>query len=183
MPYAVRAMLVIVIAILGTTFVRAEQPFDSPPGSFKIERADESTKVSIIMRLSDEDDEDNFQATFDFKVRGRDELRSPDGTIFVVNGTPVRGLCFVHIGLKFQNGDLMYINNVNERVARFLKGQAAQLAKGYLYAEAISGRKISMKVIEAYSHRAPQYHFAVGIGERGELYLASRVRVELPHPD
>jgi hypothetical protein len=32
----------------------------------------------------------------------------------------------VHIWLRIGNGDLMFINNINERVARFLMGQAAE---------------------------------------------------------
>ena len=69
------------------------------------------------------------------------------------------------------NGDLLFLNDVNGRVAKLLNGNAVEWAKYWLRVNKISGRLISLAAIEGESpgiRRA--YEFAIKVGKE-ERYL------------
>jgi hypothetical protein len=98
--------------------------------SSTVARAQEASDRTQVERLAVA--EDTLHAIFDSDgkfYRGfysERKYRNTDGTVFAVYEKSATGN--VHIWLRFGNGDLMFINDINERVARFLKGQAADQA-------------------------------------------------------
>jgi hypothetical protein len=161
---------------------RGQDKRSQAPAPIQIERTkDNHSVVSIAVPLSA--DEGNLQANFDFgETRGfGGRFVNADATIIAVNHQPATKSSYVHIWLRFENGDLMFINNVNGRVARLLKGQSAEWAQYFLLVEAISGRKVLLRAIEGTSpNLAREYNFAIRIDERGQIFLASRVSLKLP---
>jgi hypothetical protein len=144
----------------------------------KIERG----TLSITVPFSDDDDS-SLRLAFDFlDTRAFDDsVKNADGSINAITTAPATKSGFVHLWLKSKKGDLMFINDVNGRVARLLKGQAAEWATGWLYASAISGRKVFLEAIEGESPgKRREYKFSITVGERGELSLASPVVLKAP---
>jgi hypothetical protein len=98
-----------------------------------------------------------------------------DGTIIAINHRPVTKSSYVHMWLRLSDGDLLFLNNVNERVARLLRGRFAESATGFLRVEAITGRKISLQTVDFSDFRGTQfkeYNFAITVKGKGQLSLA-----------
>jgi hypothetical protein len=94
----------------------------------------------------------------------------------VISNFPATKSGFVHIWLTFASDDLLFINNVNGRVARLLKGQAAEWAENWLIATEIPGRVISLAAIEGESPGVRRaYEFAIKVGDSEGIMLASPV--------
>ena len=162
-----------IASIFMTSVTLAEPPLDNG-----------GPKVSITVPLSDGDG--NLASLFSFPdtTKFGDNLENADGSIKVITTAPATKCGFVHIWVTLENGDLFFINDVNGRVTRFLKGQAAEWAENWLVATAITGRKVFLSAIEGVSPGARrEYNFAIQIGGRGEISLASAVRLKLPERD
>jgi hypothetical protein len=142
------------------------------------------TKIEMVAPLCDGGT--TVRAIFDFPgtVKFGGTFRSADGKISAITTAPATKSGFVHIAVRLDNGDLLFLTDINERVARLLKGQAAEGAENWLLATGISGRKVFLSAIEGESPGVRrEYNFAIRIGERGEIFLASRVTLKLPHSD
>jgi hypothetical protein len=130
--------------------------------------------TSLIVSLGDDDD-GNLECSVS-SLRGLDSFSNKEENIKVVYTRPATKSGYVHMWLTFENGDLLFLNDVNGRVAKLLNGNAAEWAKSWLRATKISGRLISVAAIEGespYVRRA--YEFAIKVGKRGEISLASPV--------
>jgi hypothetical protein len=128
--------------------------------------------TSLIVSL---DDDGNLECSVS-SFRGLDSFSNKEENIKVVNRWPATKSGYVHMWLTFETGDLLFLNDVNGRVAKLLNGNAAEWAKSWLAATKISGRLISLAAIEGespYVRRA--YEFAIKVGKRGEISLASPV--------
>jgi len=126
----------------------------------------------------------DLHATFDFgKTKGflgsssnpdQDSFVNADGTIIAINHIPATKSSFVHMWLRLSDSDLLFLNNVNERVARLLRGRFAESAIGFLRVEAITGRKISMQTVDFRGTQFKEYNFAITVKGKGQLSLANR---------
>ena len=124
----------------------------------------------------------DLHATFDFgKTKGflgssknpdQDSFVSADGTIIAINHQPATKSSFVHMWLRLSDGDLLFLNNVNERVARLLRGRFAESAEDFLRVEAIAGRKISLQTVDFRGTQRKEYNFGITVKGRGQLSLA-----------
>lgn len=133
------------------------------------------------------DDEGDLHANFDFGATkgflgpsgnpaSQDPFVNADGTIIAVNHQPQTKSSNVHLWLRLARGDLMFLNDVNGRIARLLKGRFAESAKYFLRVELIAGRKILLQTVDfagdyGTPDRAPRYSFAVLVKSTGEFAL------------
>jgi hypothetical protein len=153
--------------------------------SVRVERTkDHHLVVLLTVPLRDEATFDgDLHATFDFgKTKGflgsssnpeQDSFVNAEGTIIAINHIPATKSSFVHMWLRLSDGDLLFLNNVNERVARLLRGRFAERAQSFLRVEAIAGRKISLQTVD-FSKKFPyeDYNFAITVNGKGQLSLA-----------
>jgi hypothetical protein len=104
------------------------------------------------------------------------------GPVLATNEVPATKSGYVHIWIRSDNGDLLFINNVNDRVARLLKGvgDAAEWAGYWLVATKVDGRNVQMMAVEGTSpNLRHKYVFTVHVGENGKLSLASKVELKM----
>jgi hypothetical protein len=74
-----------------------------------------------------------------------------------------------------KDGDLLFLNNVNDRVARLLRGRFAESAQGFLRVEAIVDRKIFLQTVDYRNYRNNKfedYNFAITVKGKAQLSLA-----------
>ncbi len=138
--------------------------------------------VAFTIPLSE--DEGSLNATFDFGVtRGflgpssnpsdQTGFSNADKTIVAVNHQPVVKSSYVHLFLRSStSGDVTFINNVNERIARLLKGKWAETAKYFLRIESISGRNITFQTVDFGSANREKYEFTTTFSRDGTFSLA-----------
>jgi len=146
----------------------------------------EGAKVLLTVPIEEGID---LEATFDFakspkaaflssstnRTQGSVLFVNADGTIIAVSHIPVTKSSYVHLWLRLSDGDLLFLNNVNERVARLLRGRFAESAKGFLRVEAIDGRKIFLQTIDYRNFKGGKfddYKFAITVKGKGQLSLA-----------
>jgi hypothetical protein len=94
-----------------------------------IGKATENT--SLIVSL---DDDGNLACSVS-SFRGLDSFSNKEENIKVVNRRPATKSGYVHMWLTFENGDLLFLNDVNGRVAKLLNGNAAEWARNWLLAK------------------------------------------------
>jgi hypothetical protein len=128
------------------------------PDSIRIEQRtkDNQSVVSLTVPLSH--DEGDLQAKVDFgetKVflgsssnPNKDGFLNADNSILAVNHQPMTKSSYVYIWPRVTDGDLIFPNNVNRRVARLLKGHFSESANYVLRVEAIVGRKLSVQTVD-----------------------------------
>jgi hypothetical protein len=145
---------------------------------------DNHSVVLLTLPLYEGNLEDShLHATFDFGITkgflgassnpDQDSFVNADGTIIAINHIPATKSSFVHIWLRLSDGDLLFLNNVNERIARLLRGRFAETAKDFLRVERIVGRKILLQTTD-FSKKFPygDYNFAITVKGKGQLSLA-----------
>jgi hypothetical protein len=88
----------------------------------------------------------------------QDSFVNADGAIIPINHITATKSSLVHIWLRLADDDLLFLNNVNERVARLLRGRFAESAIGFLRVEAITGRKISLQTADFRGTQFKEYN-------------------------
>ena len=140
-----------------------------------------------IVRIPLSDEEGELRVAFDFNaVRGflgpstnpssQVGFSNEDRTLFAVNNQPVTKSSLVHIFVYASNGDLIFLNNVNARVASLLKDNFANAVKNFLRVEGINGRAVRIQAVDFSAPQsdpihAPQYNFSIFVDERGTISL------------
>jgi hypothetical protein len=76
----------------------------------------------------------------------------------------------VYIFVRNSNGDLTFLNNVNERVARLLNERWADSATNFLEVVSISNRKVTLRTIDFYRRRGEEYQFTITVSPNGSIY-------------
>ena len=133
-------------------------------------------------------DEGNLQVTFDFGAnRGflgpstdpasQSGFSNADRTLFAVNNAPMTKLSYVHLFLRSQQGDFLFLNDVNSRVASLLSGRFAKSAKYFLRVESVKGRQVHLQTIDFSTRyiggpdRAPRHNFVISVDSNGFISL------------
>jgi len=150
---------------------------------FKPGRADDERPIfAITVPLSES--EDDLTVTFDFghpkgflgpskDPTDRAGFSNADNTILAVNHQPETKSSFVHLFLRSPaSGDLVYLNNINKRVARLLKGKWADTATYFLRIESISGRNITLQTVDIGAKDQEDHNFTVTVSPEGTFKLA-----------
>lgn len=125
----------------------------------------------------------NLEAMFDFgDTKGflgpssdpgsQNGFSNADQTIIGVNHQPATKCSYVHLFLRSPGGDMNFLNNVNARVAQLLEGRWAEDAKNFLRIERISGRTITLQVIDFAKAKREDFEFTVSVDLEGEIELA-----------
>jgi hypothetical protein len=119
------------------------------------------------------------EAKFDYaNVRWLERTASADGTMIAANFSLATKSAEVHIWLRSARGDLLFLNDVNERVARLLRGRLAEAAAEVLRVKAIRGRKIYLVAVHYPTKQGDsikEYDFVIRASSKGELSLARDV--------
>jgi len=157
--------------------------------TFRIERVFDgghpNSEVFLTTRLSKE--EGDLKASFNLNaVRGflgpsndpnsSSGIMNAEHTIFAVNNQPVTKSSYVHFFIRTADGDLIFSNNVNDRIAKLLDGRFSNSAKYFLRAEAINGRTVHMQTVDfsapnADPMHAAAYDFDINIDDKGAFSL------------
>jgi hypothetical protein len=171
--------------ILGISALLASTVVSKAP--FKPGRADDQRPIfAITVPLSES--EDDLTVTFDFShPKGflgpsKDPtdgagFSNADNTILAVNHQPETKSSFVHLFLRSPaSGDLVYLNNVNNRIARLLKGKWVDTAASFLRVESISGRNITFHTVDAGVSGYEPHSFTVTVSPERTFSLAKRAK-------
>jgi hypothetical protein len=171
--------------ILGISTVLASTEVSKDP--FKSGRTEDGrTTFAITVPLSEA--EDDLVATFDFgHTKGflgssadptaQAGFSNADNTILAVNHQPATKSSYVHLFLRSPaSGDLVYLNNVNDRIARLLKGKWADTATGFLRVESISDRNITFQTADLGATGRESYNFTVTVSPEGTFSLAKQAK-------
>ena len=174
-------MKAITKSLVGAAVLLAQTVFAHDP--VKISRTEDGRAiVAITIPLSA--DEGSLNATFDFGAtkgflgpstnpEDQSGFSNADKTIIGVNHQPVTKSSFVHLFLRSPtSGDVTFINNVNRRISRLLKGKWAETAQYFLRIESISGRNITFQTIDVSSGSRDAYKFTTTFTHDGEFVLA-----------
>ena len=167
--------------ILGISTLLASTVVSKAP--FKSGRTEDGrTTFAITVPLSEA--EDDLVVTFDFgHTKGflgpskdptdQAGFSNADNSILAVNHQPATKSSYVHLFLRSPaSGDLLYLNNVNDRIARLLKGKWADTATGFLRVELISGRNITFHTVDAGASGYEPHNFTVTVSPEGTFKLA-----------
>jgi hypothetical protein len=95
-----------------------------------------------------------------------------DKTLFGVNYQPVTKSSFVHLFFVTKTGDLLYMNNINSRVARLLPEQWSESAREFLRIERISGRKLNLQTVDFSGASRQMFEFSVNVSGDGSITLS-----------
>jgi hypothetical protein len=93
-----------------------------------------------------------------------------ENTVFGVSYEPVTKACFVKLFLLNSSGTLVFVNNVNERAARFLTKRWASDAREFLRIEKIVGRCVYLQTIDYSTGANPTHNFSVLVARDGTLF-------------
>jgi hypothetical protein len=93
--------------------------------------------------------------------------------LFAVTVEPATKAAFVHLFLTSVKGNVVFVNNVNARVAKLLSQPWKDDARGFLRVETIQGRKVELSTTD-FAHAPFQTHtFWVTVGATGKVRLAA----------
>jgi hypothetical protein len=92
--------------------------------------------------------------------------------LFAVTVEPATKAAFVHFFLTSAKGNVIFVNDVNARVAKLLSPPWKDDAKGFLRVETIQERKVELSTTD-FAHAPFQTHtFWVTVGATGKVMLA-----------
>jgi len=92
--------------------------------------------------------------------------------LFAVTVEPATKAAFVHFFLTSAKGKVVFVNDVNRRVAKLLSPPWKDDAKEFLRVETIEGRKVELSTTD-FAHAPFQTHtFWVTVGATGRVTLA-----------
>lgn len=92
--------------------------------------------------------------------------------LFAVTVEPATKAAFVHFFLTSGKGNVVFVNDVNARVAKLLSPPWKDDAKGFLRVETIQERKVELSTTD-FAHAPFQTHtFWVTVGGTGKVTLA-----------
>src|SRR5437588_1499102 len=92
--------------------------------------------------------------------------------VFAVTVEPVTKAAFVHFFLTSAKGNVVFVSDVNKRVAKLLSPPWKSDAKGFLRVETIQERKVQLSTTD-FAHAPFQTHtFWVNVGTTGKVALA-----------
>jgi hypothetical protein len=92
--------------------------------------------------------------------------------LFAVTVEPATKAAFVHFFLTSGKGNVVFVNDVNARVAKLLSPPWKDDAKGFLRVETIQERKVELSTTD-FAHAPFQTHtFWVTVGATGKVRLA-----------
>ena len=129
-----------------------------------------------------ESDEGALQTSFDFgnskgflgptsNTTAGDGIFNADQTIFAVNHQPVTKSSYVHFILRSDEGDVLFVNNVNDRVAKLLPPRWSKPAEFFLRVESISERIIKFSTTDFRGKERESYSFSATISDVGAISL------------
>jgi hypothetical protein len=172
----------IVNLMLGISALLSPAVFAEDP--VKVSRTEDGHAIVAISVPLSQDEGSSLDATFDFGITkgflgpssnpsDQTGFSNADKSIIGVNHQPVTKSSFVHLFLRSSSsGDITFINNVNARIARLLKGKWAETAKYFLRIESISGRDITFQTVDFSGATSEKYEFRTTFTRDGTFVLA-----------
>jgi hypothetical protein len=93
-------------------------------------------------------------------------------TLFGVNYQPATKSSLVYLFSKSKAGDLLYINDINPRVALLLPQRWSESAKGFLRIESILGRRVNLQTVDFSKSSRQSFKFSISVGSAGLISLS-----------
>ncbi len=100
-------------------------------------------------------------------------FRNRDTSIVAVNHQPATKCSHVHLFLRSPDGDLIFLNNVNERVARLLERRWQPAATDFLRVESLTGRSLALETVDFSGQTRTRHRFTVAVSANGTLTLSN----------
>jgi hypothetical protein len=93
-------------------------------------------------------------------------------TLFGVNYQPATKSSLVYLFSKTKAGDLLYIRDINPRVARLLPRRWSESVKGFLRIENILGRRVNLQAVDFSGNARQSFKFSINVGSGGSISLS-----------
>lgn len=92
-------------------------------------------------------------------------------SLFGVNYQPATKSSFVYLFSKTKAGDLLYIRNINSRIARLLPKPWSETAQWFLRIESISDRRLNLQTVDFSGSSRQSSEFSVDVSSEGLITL------------
>jgi hypothetical protein len=96
-------------------------------------------------------------------------FQNEEKTIFAVSHQPETKSSHVYLILKRPHGELLFVSNVNETVAKLVAQKLALHVHSFLRIEEIVGRKIHFQTVDFASPSRPSFDFWITLDETGQM--------------
>jgi hypothetical protein len=96
-------------------------------------------------------------------------FQNEEKTVFGVNHQPETKSSYVYLVLKRPHGELLFVSNVNETVAKLVAQKLALHVHSFLRIEEIVGRKIHFQTVDFGSPSRPSFDFWITLDETGQM--------------
>ena len=93
-------------------------------------------------------------------------------TLFGVNYQPATKSSFVYLFSKTKAGDLLYLRNINPRVALQLPKPWSDTASSFLRIESIVGRSVNLETVDFSRNSRPSFAFSLDVSSGGLIRLS-----------
>jgi len=144
---------------------------------------DSQNRGVVSFRMNYDDEQGEVVASFFFNSpkgflgpsdnpSDQNGFSNAEKTLFGVNYQPATKSSLVYLFSKTKAGDILYMNDINPRVARLLPQRWSESAKGFLRIENISGRRVNLQTVDFSGSSRQSLKFSINIGSGGLISLS-----------
>jgi hypothetical protein len=144
---------------------------------------DPERRTVVSFKTTNSDEQGDVVASFVFNSpkgllgssnnpSAQDGFRNTEKTLFAVNYQPATKSSFVYLFSKTKAGDLLYIRDINPRVARLLPKPWSDTAQFFLRIESISGRRLNLQTVGFSGSSRQSSEFSVDVSSEGLITLS-----------
>ena len=175
-----RARLIFFL-MFGCSFCGSVQAQATVPSKiFQTGRNSDGKPIVTIRLQASGDNEDELTDTYVFASEkgflgpssdptDQSGFANREHTVFGVSYEPVTKACFVKLFLLNASGTLVFVNNVNARVAKLLPARWAANAREFLRIEKIVGRRVYLQTVDFSTGARPTHNVSVLVAPDGTL--------------
>jgi hypothetical protein len=99
-------------------------------------------------------------------------FRNTDKTLFGINYQPVTKSSFVYLFSKTKAGDLLYMKDINPRIARLLPKRWSETVQSFLRLEKILGRRLILQTVDFSGNARKSLEFSANVTSEGLIRLS-----------
>jgi hypothetical protein len=99
-------------------------------------------------------------------------FNNTEKTLFGVNYQPATKSSFVYLFSKTKAADLLYLRNINPRVALLLSKPWSDTASSFLRIESIVGRRVNLQTVDFSKNSRPSFEFSLYVSSEGLIRLS-----------
>lgn len=174
-----RGLLVIVVLTALPVLLPAQEPI----GDLSMLVTQDSERRSVVsFKTTYSDEQGEIVAAFVFSspkgflgpsINPSDQngFNNAEKTLFGVNYQPATKSSFVYLFSKTDAGDLLYMQDINPRVARLLPKRWSETVQSFLRIEKIVGRRLILEAVDFSENSRKNLEFSVNVSNEGLIRL------------